>query len=727
MNPLKKLLFTLLLGAASVLPSQGVEIRGTVMDVYGQPLAGIRILVGTHGRSVSSDEKGEFIFSADESQAALQLTFVSPLHYLEKRNLSLDELPRRLKVFLTPLRLLKEEVTVTALNEAEKALAVPFAQSTISGESIAESLPETVVQAAQRSPGVSFIGKGGVSVTPSIRGMARRRILLLAGGARVTSDRSAGASAQFFPPEFIQRIEVVRSAASVVYGSDAIGGVFQIIPRAAPSPGSPLVTLNLSGNSLDRKLNGGLALGKVFGPWSLRAAVQIVRAGDYSSPAARVLNSGFHYFTGNVAVAYENSERGFSINFLKAAGRDVGKPDRANDPALASFYPQENTNLLNIAYRDDALIADGSLNFTLFLNPNDYELNKIKNAGQQIDIAKNKALDLGGRAYWRKARNARLSYQIGIDYFGRSGVDMENETWKSGRLSSASLPVRDGRRNDLGLYATIEYSGLAACDLLAGARLGAFSRQAVANGVHLENSQLAPAFFCGVTRKIGAALTLFVNAGTAFRMPSLSEAFYTGISGRSSLVGNPALEPESSLNLDAGLKFQRRKTFVGVYLFQCSIRNMIEKFPLAEASYTYGNIDRGTIRGLELEFQLNVAKKLELFGNAFTYRGLSAVSGQYLNDIPGARLSLGARLWLGRFWGEWDWLGSAAVSHPGPAEIAVPAYAVHDLKAGYYFSQRLFLSLKLANLFDRTYYANADPDIPLAKGLDFSLGLNLNF
>jgi len=727
MNPLKKLLFTLLLGAASVLPSQGVEIRGTVMDVYGQPLAGIRILVGTHGRSVSSDEKGEFIFSADESQAALQLTFVSPLHYLEKRNLSLDELPRRLKVFLTPLRLLKEEVTVTALNEAEKALAVPFAQSTISGESIAESLPETVVQAAQRSPGVSFIGKSGVSVTPSIRGMARRRILLLAGGARVTSDRSAGASAQFFPPEFIQRIEVVRSAASVVYGSDAIGGVFQIIPRAAPSPGSPLVTLNLSGNSLDRKLNGGLALGKVFGPWSLRAAVQIVRAGDYSSPAARVLNSGFHYFTGNVAVAYENSERGFSINFLKAAGRDVGKPDRANDPALASFYPQENTNLLNIAYRDDALIADGSLNFTLFLNPNDYELNKIKNAGQQIDIAKNKALDLGGRAYWRKARNARLSYQIGIDYFGRSGVDMENETWKSGRLSSASLPVRDGRRNDLGLYATIEYSGLAACDLLAGARLGAFSRQAVANGVHLENSQLAPAFFCGVTRKIGAALTLFVNAGTAFRMPSLSEAFYTGISGRSSLVGNPALEPESSLNLDAGLKFQRRKTFVGVYLFQCSIRNMIEKFPLAEASYTYGNIDRGTIRGLELEFQLNVAKKLELFGNAFTYRGLSAVSGQYLNDIPGARLSLGARLWLGRFWGEWDWLGSAAVSHPGPAEIAVPAYAVHDLKAGYYFSQRLFLSLKLANLFDRTYYANADPDIPLAKGLDFSLGLNLNF
>ena len=72
-------------------------------------------------------------------------------------------------------------------------------------------------------------------------------------------------------------------------------------------------------------------------------------------------------------------------------------------------------------------------------------------------------------------------------------------------------------------------------------------------------------------------------------------------------------------------------------------------------------------------------------------------------------------------------MGSAAVKHPGPAEIAVPAYAVHDLKAGYYFSNRLFLFLKIANLFDRDYFANADPDIPPAKGLDLSLGLNLNF
>jgi outer membrane receptor protein involved in Fe transport len=718
-------LFFLTALAAAML--DGAEIRGTVKDIYDQPLAGVHILIGASGRSVDSDERGEFSFSADGISTVLQLVFESPRHYREKMSVSLNGHPRNLKIFLIPLRLLKEDITVTALNESEKALSVPFAQNVVSRLEIAENQPETIVQAIQNSPGVSFIGKGGVSVTPSIRGLARRRILLLVGGARITSDRSAGASAQFFPPELVQRIEVVRSAASVIYGSDAIGGVIQIIPRDAQDPGSPLAALNLSGNSANQKVNGGLAIENKFGPLSLRAAVQISRAGDYSSRAARVLNSGFNYYTGNLVVAYETKQRAISFNFLRSAGRDVGKPERANDPAVSSFYPEENTNLLNIAYHDNSLVANGSLNFSLFLNPNDYELDKIKHASRQVDIAKNKALDFGGRAFLRKALNGQLSYQFGVDYYGRAGVDMENETWKNGLFDGASRPVSKGRRNDLGLYATIDYSGLAALDLLAGARLGAFSRQVVSNGVFREKSQLAPAFFLGVTRKIKDSFTLFFNVGTAFRMPSLSEAFYTGISGRNTIVGNPELEPESSLNLDAGLKIHRKNMFAGVYLFQCSIRNMIEKFPLGDTAYTYGNIERGRIRGLEMEFQLHFARNIEIFGNAFVYRGRSTVSGQYLNDVPSAKLFLGARLWLGRFWGEWDWLGSVAVRHPGPAESAIPAYDVHDLKAGYYFSNQLSLSLKIANLLNRAYFANADPDIPLAKGLDFSLGLNLNF
>jgi iron complex outermembrane receptor protein len=502
--------------------------------------------------------------------------------------------------------------------------------------------------------------------------------------------------------------------------------VIQVIPRAGSDPEAGFCTLNLSGHSADEKLNGGFSLRAKAGGFSLLAAAQVARAGDYASGAGRVLNSGYNYYTGSLAVDYETEKRGFSLSFLRSVGRDIGKPERANDPGVASFYPTENARLLTLSYRESGLAANASLNVSFFMNANDYELNKVKYASRQTDVSRNSAVDIGCRVFLKKDLSPRLSWQSGADYYGRSGVDMENETWKNGVLSGSSSPVADGRRSDLGLYATLAWSAPAGFDLLGGARLGAFSRSAISDGVPLKKNSLAPAFFLGVTRKIRNSLTLFFNAGTAFRMPSLSEAFYTGITGRSSIVGNPGLDPEKSFNLDAGFKLHGQNLFVAAYLFQYSIRGMIEKFPLSAAAYTYANIERGRIRGLELEFQYCLLKKLEIFGNGFYYRGISTAGGGSLNDVPSARLFLGTKLWLGRMWGEVNWLGAAALRRPGPAEIAVPAYGITDLKAGCYFSNRLFLFAKVANLFNRIYYANADPDIPLARGCDFSVGLNLN-
>ena len=577
----------------------------------------------------------------------------------------------------------------------------------------------------QNSPGVHFIGKGGSTVTPSIRGLARRRILLLVDGARITSDRSAGASAQFFPPELAGQVEIMRSASSVLYGSDAIGGVIQVIAAPAGDSEAGVAALNFSGHSADEKRNGGFSLRGKAGDFSLLAALQVSHAGDYASGSGIVLNSGYSYFTGRLAVDYETAERGIRLSFLGSAGRDIGKPDRANDRDVSSFYPAENTRLLNLSYREDGVVANGSLNFSFFVNAGDYELRKIKQAQRQLEVSRNNACDFGWRAFLKKKLPNRLSFQAGVDYYGRVGVDMENETWRQGVLSDSSVPLADGRRSDVGVYSTLAWTAPAGFELLAGGRLGAFSRSAVSAGVLQKSSSLAPAFFLGVTRKIAKTLTLFANAGTAFRLPSLSESFYTGITGRSSIIANPALEPEKSLNLEAGIKIQRRDVFVGAYVFRYAIRGMIEKFPVADSAYTYGNIERGCLSGLELEFQCFPLKKLEIFGNGFYYHGSG--NGGALNDVPSARISLGTKLWLGRLWGEVDWLAAAALRRPGPAEVAVDAYHVVDLKAGCYFSDRVFLFAKVANLFNRAYYANGDPDIPLARGIDLAVGLNLNF
>ena len=702
-----------------------VEVRGTVRDIYNQPLAGVRVRAGEGGPVFITDADGAFAFTSAEQATHLTLYFDNPQFHGEKRMLFLKDKSTPVNIYLIPVRLLREDVTVTALNSVEKTVAAPMAQNVVSSATVREDQPETVVQAVQKSPGVHFIGKGGITVTPSIRGLARRRVLFLIDGARITSDRSAGASAHFFPPEMIRQVEIARSAQSVIYGSDAIGGVIQVISRSGRDPESGIAALNLSGHSADGKFNGGLALRGKAGAFSWLAAVQVARAGDYASAAGSVLNSGYRYYSASLAMDYETEKRGLRLGFFGAAGRDIGKPERANDRTVASFYPEDNTRLLTLSYRDKGPMANGSLNFSFFIDANDYELDKVKYAEGQTDISRNHAFDFGMRAFLKTAIAHGISCQAGIDYYGRRGVDMKNETWRQGVLRESSFPVAAGRRGDLGLYATLAWSAPAGFELLAGGRLATFYRSALAAGVFRENRSLAPALFLGVTRRIGDVLTLFVNSGTAFRLPSLSEAFYTGITGRSSIVGNPALEPEKSLSIDAGVKVHQRDLFIGAYFFQNSIRAMIEKFPLPGAAYTYANIEQGRIRGLELEFQYYPWKKLEIFGNGFCYRGRSN-SGSALNDVPSARLFLGTKLWAGRLWGEMNWLAAAALRRPGPAEVAAAAYAVCDLKAGCYFSNRVILSAKIANVFNRAYYANGDPDMPLAKGIDLSLGLNLN-
>ena len=161
------------------------------------------------------------------------------------------------------------------------------------------------------------------------------------------------------------QVEIMRSASSVLYGSDAIGGVIQIIPAVAVDPEAGVFALNFSGHAADEKRNGGFSLRGKIGDFSLLAALQVSRAGDYASGAGRVLNSGYATLPADWP-GLRDRERGIRLSFLGAAGRDIGKPDRANDPDVSSFYPAENTRLLNFSLRDEGLIGERLAEFFIF-------------------------------------------------------------------------------------------------------------------------------------------------------------------------------------------------------------------------------------------------------------------------------------------------------------------------------------------------------------------------
>ena len=185
--------------------------------------------------------------------------------------------------------------------------------------------------------------------------------------------------------------------------------------------------------------------------------------------------------------------------------------------------------------------------------------------------------------------------------------------------------------------------------------------------------------------------------------------------------------PESSLNIDSGIKFYSNKFYLGAYVFSYRIDDMIERYKDENGIYSYDNISWGHVYGGEIECQVFPVKNLELFGHFYYYHGRDGETGEPINDVPSPKLLLGGKILLDRFWAEVNFLRSLAKNDPGPAEVKNQAYSVVDFKTGYYFSTHFYLNLKVSNLLNELYYPNPDPDIPYARGVDVSIGIHYYF
>jgi outer membrane receptor protein involved in Fe transport len=706
------------------------EIKGIIKDYRNQPLSSVTITLKNTSTVTVSDIEGKFIVPVPENVDTknIILVFDRKGFYPEETKVTLMDKVQVFKIRFTPGDYIREKITVTALDREEESLAVPMAETSVSLSEIQEKIPENVVEALSDTPGVHFVGKGGFSVTPSIRGLARQRVLVMVDGERVTNDRRVGSSASFVPPEMTQKLEVVRSSSSVLYGSDAIGGVVNILtrPRVNDESIPQLNAINLNLNSANKRINSGISYGVNAGKWYIYSGFQYVTADDYSTPDKKINHSGFTYYSGILDVSYMDEKRDFYLGYVGGYGEDIGKPDRANDPTKYSFVPSESDHFIRLGYNAKSLIKNGTWNISMYVNPSTYYVQNENTKKNTTDYSDTTGVNMGLKSSLKKSLGKFFSYQFGVEWFSRQNLDMVNRS-RSGSGTVTTNPLNNGQRNDYGAFFSLKWNALPGVDIDAGVRYTYFSIAGDVDGVQEKKDTDSASYFLGVVKKFGSSFSVFCNVGRAFRIPTLSEAYYTGITSRKYVVANPNLKPESSFDIDTGLKFITKNCFMGLYFFSTHVDNLIELYKGANDIYYYENIMEGKIQGGEFEIQYSPFKNLNLFGHYFYYKGKNNVDGAPLNDVPAQRIFLGGKVSLGRLWFEGDYLHSFKKSNPGPAEIANAAYDLVNIKGGYYLSSSLFIYLKVANLFNETYFANPDPDIPEAKGIDFSAGIHFYF
>ena len=600
-----------------------------------------------------------------------------------------------------------EEIAVSANRGEENFSPVSIAADVLRPEE-ATAPPGRLTELVAELPGVAENGQGGIFQTFSIRGVSRLRVLTLVSGMRIVSERRAGVSASFVDPLLVGSVDVLRGPSSTYYGSGALGGVVQLFPRSFDGPVVEVGYGSQGGESFQLAGWGDER-------WSVGVAHR--EADNAETPGGDTLYSGFNQLSAAVSRSWEADGRRFRLEAIASRGDDIAKAN-TDFPRRITTYPREEHLLLRFAVR-----GNGRWSLDAWVHPNSLET-EVLEPGVERDLLANDAFDLGFNYQRQRALGASTQLRYGLDYFGRRGVEALERAWDL--TSGTAVPVLsqrtldDGAEDETGLYGAFERN-IGRAVLLAGGRL---SWQRQGNAGAGDRDDLAGTAFAGLVAPLGAGFELAVNAGTGLRFPSLSERFFSGVTGRGFVTGNPALEPERSLNLDLGLRWYGERLFVAGYLFRNEIDDYIERIETAPDELTFRNLIAGTIQGVEAQGVLQLDHRTTLSFGGHLLDGEDDDGGS-LADIPADRLYLALRHRRDRWSWQGRWEERADRRDPGSGEKPIPGASLLSAGVRYRVGDGLELRLNGRNLLDEEYFNSADDKVPLAPGR--SLGLSLGW
>ncbi len=720
-------LFFILFFAGSLFSA---KIRLKVLTANGNPVENAEVKIYGLVKVCITDENGECVLEIEETKP-VRLRISHPLHYEKELIFRFPLKEEGFKIVLNPLIMQREEITVTATRYPELSLKIPVTEKVLTKNVIEEKGDPTIEQILTGISGVSSIGSGGYSKVPAVRGIARKRLLFLVENARVFSDRRTGPNASFVDPEEIERIEIVKSPLSVQYGSDAMGGVIQTLMKNFPEKGIE-GRLNLKYGFNGEEKKGGLQIGKRFGKKGVFLSVNFVDAEDYSSPQEKISMSHFSRINTFLRFGHKDGNRDLNFGFLLSRGIDIGKPT-IDSLTAPTYYPRENHNLVFFNWREKGLkIGEFFIHFSF--NPNFLETLTeslmVYKSGETF--ARTESIDHSFQASFSRELFEKIKISFGLDSFLRNNcnaINIYRNFSEKGELISVTeeKSVKNGSFGNAGLFLTIDYWGFKPFDIVAGIRNDFFRLKSDVSDPSIKNNVKEDTLtgFLGVSFEIKNGIFLFSNVSTAYRVPDLSERFYTGITGRGFIIGDPDLKSEKSKNIEAGLKIARDNYFAGIYLFNYSMKNLVERYRKKGKIYTYGNLSEGTLKGFEAELECFPVSGFKIFSNFHWIKGESKVRNSPLNDVPPPSILVGSRFWKGRFWGEFTCYAQRKHDRPGPSEIAIPGFSIFNFNGGYYSgSKRIFVSVR--NIFNKTYKGRPDPDAREEQGRSVSINFVYN-
>lgn len=604
------------------------------------------------------------------------------------------------------------EVVVTASRTPEKKIDTNADVAVVTAKEIEQKHFDDVAQAVKNVPGV-FIASHGASGqsynSDQIYINGSSNVVALVDGIRRNTNGNSlmnASIAELVAMDSVDHIEVLKGSSSTLYGSDAQGGVINIITKEAKEDGVKTTLRTSFGDNSKEKYtlyNAGKE-GNVF--WSIEGGKEL--GGTFKDGWGRKIINHLNAEHYNAKLGYEfGNDSDIVVNYEKYK-TDYTKPSYGSNDRKA-VAGKKNNDALNLQYT--AKIRDNLTNlFSVYRNRTTFDIPsqpwgmdmKTTGVSDQLTYTLNKQTLTGGFDWYKD--------EVPF-YYDNTGIS---------EVQGTSI-------HNIAFYLQDKIALTNQWNITPGVRVDHHSTF----GTHTSPS-------LSVGFKQSENTNYYVNYKTFFVAPNLYQLF--GSDAYFGHVGNKNLKPQEGSTIEFGISHNFGDNLTGTFnVYHTHAKNILYADP--SDNYHYANGGKSSLNG----FTINLDKKFSSHwaaGIGYSYLHIPAKEGQNINfngslpestlninvdyTTPKFNISLSGRGIMNRYGTKADWSGK-------PTKMSNYAnYWVWDLAANYQFTKEATLFARVNNIFDQFYTDIGSSQDPYgtwysAPGRNLEIGLQFQF
>lgn len=521
-----------------------------------------------------------------------------------------------------------DEVKVTAGRVEQELMDVNMSVSVITQEEIRHSKARNIGELLENVAGVRIMNDGSQGMKRvQIRGEDAFRTVVMIDGQRISEHKSMSGAPMLIDPSMVERIEVIKGPASVLYGSDAIGGAINIITKKG---GKEKFGAEVS-TGFNSSAQGKSAAASIYGTldkleYRLSAALEDNE--ELKTPVGEVPYTSFSSKTASLYLAYnltEDTKIGltadtYELDFMSGVQDasyedffvDVPKWKRTKGAVFIesknltdnlvrlradAFYQKTNKDMHNRVYMPQSMRMDN------------YAENELGQTGVSVQsdwqIGSRHYLIAGYEFLYDDLTKADSHYDLVPPMPVPMTIRKANENDGYQQMHAVYLAMETALPYDVSLNYGVRYTWVnSEVSSASGSSTqmgpGSPAMPEMQDEGAKSSSDSRPVFNFGVNWRASDTLSLRASWAQGFRVPNLMERYIPTSMGGGQVIANPDLDPETSDNFEVGLRWLTNKTKLDLAIFYSKADDYIAEFEVADDIYQNKNVSGATTYGLEL-------------------------------------------------------------------------------------------------------------------------------